>query len=309
MTGYGRACLSVDGVRFVAEVSAVNRRFLELSFSLPRGFERFELDLRKLANAHVNRGAVSIRVRAEFLDASPFVFEPDMTLAQGLWQGYENLASKFGLALDKSEIFARLLENPDILQKSSVDTEIEGHKSSLSSVLSDALFELNKARVMEGSALQSELLTLLSSLESALTVVEGRADLAVQRYREKLSTRLEEFLPGAVENEERVLREIVVYADRVDVSEELARLKHHLQQFRAQLESDDYVSGKRCEFWVQELLRETNTIGSKSSDLLVSETVVKMKSDIERIREPSTECGVGCLVRYLETWLKDYYLL
>ncbi len=283
MTAYGRATHISGKGRFVAEVQSLNRKFQEISIQLPRELASWETEIRKWVAERVSRGKITLRITASYEEISPLSVTPNLALARQLKASWEKIAED--LKIEGGQVTLEMLaKEPGILLYSEEFTQ-EEYKAPLQEAVSKALDALMEMKVREGRAIAEEFSARIENLKESLDKVKGMAEGSTKRYRERLRKNLEEVLPGAVDNEERILREICVFAEKVDISEEIARLESHLGQFSDFLAKDRDDKGKTLEFILQEMNREANTIGSKSDEVGITKQVVGMKGEIERIRE------------------------
>jgi uncharacterized protein (TIGR00255 family) len=284
MTGYGRA--EAAGARSIVtvECKSVNHRHLDISLKLPRVLGSFEADARRLIQAAVQRGRVDAAVAVNGPEGG--LLNPlTVNLAQA--REYTDAARRLAEALD-------LADGPSlgwVMGQSGVLTREEQAPLApeeawplLERALSDALAELVQRRETEGAALAQELAGLGSVLAGYVDTVAERAPAAVERRAIRLRDRMQAMLAGAEIDQGRLATEVAVWADKTDVSEELARLRAHLTQLTALLGADGPV-GRTLDFLIQEIHREVNTIGSKADDLEISQAVIAAKSTIEKMRE------------------------
>lgn len=284
MTAYGRASRVTALGRFVVEVQSVNRKHLEIAVLLPKELTRFDADVRKMVGSKVFRGQVTVKISAYFDQSTPSVVMPNLPLARQLKAAWDAIAKD--LKLESTEFTLEFLVNEQgVLLYGEELQEEELYRSALSEVLHEALEYFVDMREREGAILQQDISQRLANLKQWVDQIVGRSQGAVGKYRQKLLDRLEEVVPGILENEERILREICIFADRVDITEEITRFHSHLDKCDHLLRSEANGIGKTLEFVLQEMGREVNTIGSKSADVEVSHLVVEMKNDLERIRE------------------------
>lgn len=282
MTAYGRAAISTELGRFSAEVQSVNRKHLEINIFLSKELQRFESEIRKVLASKIARGQVTFKLFVYFETASPVAVIPNIPLARQMKAAFEEIAKD--LQLPNKVTLEMLAQNEDILSFSEEMPDEEAYRHAVVQVAASALEQFLKMREHEGKALQNDIAGRLKLIEKSLAQIAVHAPNASIRYRQKLVERLNEVLPGAVENEERILREVCLYAEKVDIAEEITRFQSHLAQGYKLLSSDQSV-GKTFEFLLQELGREINTIGSKSSEMEISKLVIEIKSELERIRE------------------------
>jgi uncharacterized protein (TIGR00255 family) len=284
MTAYGRASLNTKVGHFVIEIQSVNRKFLEIQVVLPRELSQFDIELRKWLSPYLARGQVTIKVGVIFEGPVPFMIRPNLPLARQLKNAWNEIAKE--LHLEEREFSLSLLESAEGLLSYEENREEEDHyRLVLKQTLEVAIESFLRMKAQEGAVLQADIVERLEKMRQAMQLVEQKAPFASRKYRDKLVARLEELLPGQVENEERILREVALFAEKVDVMEEITRFFCHLTHFEELLQSTSLSVGKTLEFVLQELNREINTIGSKSSDLDIARSVIDIKSELERIRE------------------------
>jgi uncharacterized protein (TIGR00255 family) len=284
MTAYGRAAVDHAVGRFTVEVSSVNRRYLECIIDLPTELQAFESDIKKWVSALVSRGQISVKISADFIDTSPLNAKPNIPLARQLKDAWDAIARELHLPEDSFKL--EMIANVEGLISFETNLQdAETFRNILHSVVNMALKRLNDMKEMEGQALEAEIIERLDRITAAVQKIGLKAPNATHKFRKKLSDRLEELLAGSVENEERILREVGIYSEKIDIVEEVTRLESHLQQFRNLFNAPVDAVGKTFDFLLQEMLREINTVGSKSAELEVTQLVVEIKGELERIRE------------------------
>ncbi len=284
MTSYGRASLDTQVGHCVIEIQSVNRKFLEVNVSLPRELTQFDIEVKKWLSPHLTRGHVTVKVNVIFEKAVPFIIRPNLPLARQLKAAWSEIIKD--LDLDHSEFrFAFLEQIEGLLIYEENFAEEGNYREALKQTLEAALKVFIDMKVREGAILQADISQRLLKMRQFMQIVERKAPFAPVKYREKLVARLDELVPGYVENEERILREIALFAEKIDITEELTRFYCHLEHFEELIYSQALAVGKTLEFIVQELNREVNTISSKSSDLDIARAVIDIKSELERIRE------------------------
>ncbi len=282
MTGQGRGECTRDGVRVVVELRAVNRRQTEIMVQLPELLVPLEARVRDLVGTMVSRGRCEVRVQLE-LPGGMAPARVNVAVAKAYAAELARLAMELGRAeVPSLEVLIRC---PGVLEAGSGGSDAEIHWGTLEEALRAALGSMDQMRRREGEALASDLSDRIRLLREATERVRERAPQVMVRYREALTQRLRAAgLEGISVEDERILKELVVYADRSDISEELARLASHFQQFEDCRRSKDAV-GRTLDFLAQEMNREINTIGSKANDALISAEVVRLKTELERFRE------------------------
>jgi uncharacterized protein (TIGR00255 family) len=285
MTAYGRSVYVCSGGRFVAEIHSVNKRFLEVNVHLPRELIRFERDVKKWVGKRFLRGQVNVFLNIHLTGISNVSIQANLLLAKQLKNAWSEIESE--LDLQSSDSFDLSL----IASEKSLFIYEEDHgddsllRDALQKVVNEALDTAEEMKNEEGEALKEDMEARRPQFHEKIDLISLKGPSATKRYKERLLGNLEEILPGSVENEERILREIAIFADRVDISEELSRFRIHLLKYKNLLEAENTAIGKTLEFLVQEMHREINTIGSKSSDVEISHLVVDIKSELEKSRE------------------------
>ncbi len=282
MTGYGRAALERDGRQITIELKAVNHRFLDLSFRMPRSFNFLEDDMRrqigdKLARGHVDLFATYRNLRS---DAKTVIVDEALLAAYG--QALDRVAE---LAhVDAKRGLMDLARMDDVLVVSEAEEDQEALKALVMEALEGALEGMLVMRAREGQSLRQDLAVRLDHLEALNRRIEARYPDTVLEYQQKLRIRVEELLSGAQLDEQRLAQEVALMADRSAIAEETVRLKSHIAQMRETIALDQPV-GRKLDFIVQELNREVNTISSKSQDIPITQMVVEAKAEIEKMRE------------------------
>lgn len=283
MTGFATAAFEVEGAAFELEVRTVNHRHLDLRVRLPRGMIAFESALRDRLRARVGRGKVDVTVRTATGAASVDTVNVDLAVAERYLGSATQLAERHGLpgGLDA----ATLLALPGVARLVERSLQAQPLREALHASLARALDGVDAMRCAEGGALGRELETRLARVDELAGGVEARADVVQQSVRERLRKRAKELArETGLLDQARLTQEIVLAADRLDVTEEVVRLRSHVEQFRGLLVAGERV-GRRLDFLLQEMLREVNTIGSKGSDAPIAHLVVELKSELERLRE------------------------
>ena len=284
MTGYGRGDSSAKGVQLAVEISSVNRRQLEVAVSLPNELDSLEADLRKIVLASVARGRVSGRVTLQRpsgkANRSILINEAQ---AEAYKKALAKLADGMGLRDDLS--LETILRLPGVMEAGEDEVDPVAMLPTLKRALGQALGQLQDMRSKEGANLERDLAKRLASLRRITKRVAKRAPRVVEHHRTRLLERLAKAdIDVADADDERFLREVVYFTDRSDISEELTRLESHFDQVDGCLISNEPV-GRKLDFLAQEMFREVNTIGSKANDSEISQEVVTLKTELEKIRE------------------------
>ncbi len=282
MTGYGSAKGSVEGQEITVELKSVNNRYLDCSVRLPRNFLFAEDTVKQAVSAGVSRGKVDVFVSAQASQDSGTVVSVNEELARGYRDAVARIAEMLGLESGLNAF--SLARFPDVLTVERRELDKDKAAAALSEITAKAVEEFNAMREREGERLRRDMLGKLETIEGLVSVVEERSPQTVKEYRERLEARLRDILADRSLDEQRVITEAAIFADRTAVDEETVRLRSHIAQFRTMLEEGSPI-GRKMDFLVQEFNRESNTIGSKCSDASLAKVVVDLKSEIEKIRE------------------------
>jgi uncharacterized protein (TIGR00255 family) len=284
MTGYGRGEFSQDGFKVTTELSSVNRKQAEINVYLPRELESLELQVRDEVNKRIARGRVMVKVA---FHAGEGFYGGKVQLNVPLAKAYAKEIAKLGkeLALAGAVSLDLLLRAPGVLRTEDQIADTEILWPVVQKSLDRALEALIGMRQKEGSHLRADLQVRMRTMRKAVEQIRTRAPEMVKRYQEQLRQRIKTAgleLPGV--DDERLLKEVIYFADRSDITEELTRLESHFKQFDSSIKSKEPV-GRMLDFLAQEINREVNTIGSKATDNLISREVVKLKAELEKVRE------------------------
>ncbi len=282
MTGYGRGEAELNNRTIVIELRSVNNRYLDCSVRLPRSCSFAEEGIKSRVKAATSRGKVDVFVSVDSTQADAVAVKVNRPLAESYLKAFGELSEAFDIRNDVTvSVLSRF---PDVLTVEKLPQDQDALASDLYAALDLALADFDRMRSTEGEKLKQDLLCKLAHLEDFVTQVEARSPQTVKEYREKLLAKLQEVLNNTQIDEGRILTEAAIFADKVAVDEETVRLRSHIAQFRDLLEQGGIV-GRKIDFLIQEMNRETNTIGSKCTDLAISHVVVDMKSEIEKLRE------------------------
>ncbi len=281
MTGYGRGAAARDGWEVTVQLSSVNRKSLEVAVSLPREWQSFEPEITALVRDKAARGRVQVAIDIRGGAASSGLVWNDVAVESTL-ERLTLLAARHEVAFTPTPELLLELAQANRLEAPSLppDTAL----ALIREAVEPALRDFAAMRTREGDALARDLAARAAMLAAAVETIAERSPLVVQNYRENLLQRLRNAGLELDVSDDRVLREIALFADRIDISEELTRLRSHLAQF-SQLGSETEPVGRKAEFILQEIGREINTVGSKANDLEISRAVIGFKNELERIRE------------------------
>lgn len=282
MTGYGRRQSPGAGGTVTVEVRSVNHRFCEIALRLPRGMASLEDSLKELVQRHCARGRIDLTVSLTGGRETRVTVSLDRPLARQYHKLLEQLRKEFRLA---GQIDLALLAGlRDLIVVSEQPIGDKAVHTLIKRLAAGALIDLDRMRLREGKALTAHLNAMLNGIETELGQIAGRIPQAVQDHYARMKGRIEKLLEPGRADAGRLEQELAAFADRSDVSEEQARLQSHLQQFRAAMKAPGPV-GKTLDFLLQEMGRETNTIGSKANDAQITTHVVRIKGELEKLRE------------------------
>ncbi len=282
MTGFGRGEATANGWKIDVELSGVNRKQADVSVHLPAGFLELEAEARGLLTRAISRGRVSAKVSLTHTDTSENRLLFDEDLARRYVAAAKRLSEQTGI--DTRITAADLFRAPGIFKIDEFGADPDEIRAALRSALETAISQLVGMQCGEGEHLRADLEARLGLIAAEIEGITALAPLVPVGYRESLMKRLQEAGFGFDLSDERLLREIALFAERCDVTEELTRLGSHLGLFRAYLASDEPM-GRHLDFLCQELNRELNTIGSKANDAAIARCVVQAKTELEKIRE------------------------
>lgn len=285
MTAYGRAHVSTEAGSFLIEIHSVNRKSLDITVNLPKELLMFDMDFRKELSHEVKRGFITVRVTREEAHPTPGMSLPDMEVMKSLHEQYKTCAKELGYDPEEAIPFPVLLNYgltsggaTELVADEKLQVELmEGFKKALSKFID--------MREREGATLLADVGPRLDEIEGELDKIAERVKAAPEMFREKLEKRLEELDLLRDEDEERMMRELILLAEKVDVTEEMTRLRSHVQQFRDLMDSKKRRVGRELDFLIQEMNREVNTIAAKSQDIEITQAILEVKTEQEKIRE------------------------
>ena len=282
MTGYGRVKVENAYREILVEVRSVNHRYLDLNIKVPRIYGFLEDAVKKRASEVLARGKVDLYVSVRAKEGSDLKITPNMPVIDGYMAALQAVAQRYGM--EQSVTPQQLLQMPDSLAVDKEEADAEVLTAEVLDVLKQALDEHSAMRDREGKKLCEDIAYRAGLIRGYVDFVEQRSPISVEEYRQRIAVRMEELLDGSELAQQRILNEAALFADKVAVTEEIVRLRSHLGQLESMLQSPVAV-GRKLDFLVQELNRETNTIGSKANDYEIAKIVVEMKAEIEKIRE------------------------
>ena len=282
MTGYGSGKAELGGKTFTVEIKSVNSRYSDFSIKMPRVYTFLEDPVRKAASARINRGKVDIYINVESSGNDDSIVKVNEALAREYLEGLRTLSASLNISSNATaETFLRI---PDVFTVDKADEDEELILKTVLEALSIALDGFDAMRIAEGEKLVGDLREHLGFILNATSEVEKRSPEIVGEYRARIEEKMRDILGSATYDETRLLTEVAIFADKVNVNEETVRLKSHVDQFTKMLDEGGSV-GRKIDFLIQEMNREINTIGSKSNDLDVARIVIDVKAEIEKLRE------------------------
>ena len=282
MTGYGRAREMLHKRDITVEVRSVNNRYLDCTVKMPRMYGFAEDAVKQHVQKAISRGKVDVFITVDASAADVAKVTVNRELAAQYAAALRELA---GVCGTESHVTPEQLSRfPDVLTVTKADEDLETVSADLCAVLDKALAAYNEMRAVEGAKLAEDIGNRLVFIENYTSQVEERSPQTVAEYRAKLTARMQEVLQSTTIDQQRILTEAAIYADKVAVDEETVRLRSHVAQLRTMLTSDEPM-GRKMDFLIQEVNRESNTIGSKCNDVAIAQVVVGLKAEVEKMRE------------------------
>ncbi len=282
MTGYGRAVRAGGDLEITAEIRAVNNRYLDCTVKLPRLYGYAEDPIKQRVKAKVSRGKVDVFLTVSHTGGTDVSVTLNRPVLEGYLAAMQAMAADYDVRNDIS--ISSLSRLPEVFLVDKPEVDEEAVTAALQDAVDAALEQFDAMRTAEGAALEADILSRGQTILKRVSEVEARSPETVAEYRARLLAKMREVLSGAALDEGRILTEAALYADKVAVDEETVRLRSHLKQLETMVRGGGPI-GRKLDFLLQEMNRETNTIGSKCADLHISEIVVEMKAELEKIRE------------------------
>ncbi|WP_270549779.1 YicC/YloC family endoribonuclease [Clostridium perfringens] len=284
MTGFGRATSEEGKERiFSLEMKSVNHRYLDMNIRMPRSMVSLEEKIRNIISSKLSRGKVDIFINYKDYAKNQGVAVLNEDLAKSYVNSLEQLKSLFPNMQDDLSL-SLVARYPDVITIEEKSEDLEAIWEEINSLLNMAVENMISMRKVEGEKLASDILVKCSSIEEIVAFIEEKSEVIVASYKQKLEDRLKNLLGEVPVDENRVAMEVVVFADKASIDEEIIRLRSHINQLRKTLTLDEPI-GRKLDFIVQEMNREANTIASKSTDLEITNKVIDIKNIIEKIRE------------------------
>lgn len=282
MTGFGRAQKEIDGYVITVEIKSVNHRYFEFSSRIPRQYGFLDEKLKSFINSKVSRGKIECYVTVEALNTDT----ADVVVNHTLANAYVNALKEIAVTYDLKDDFgaSAISRFPEVLVVRKSEEDEEKLWNYVKEVCDEAIKKFIAMRTVEGAKMKDDIYSRGQYILDCVSYIEERSPQTVKEYNDKLVERVHELLGDVSLDENRILQEVAVYADKVAVAEETVRLRSHIDQLNTFISSDEPV-GRKMDFLVQEINRETNTIGSKANDVDIARKVVDIKAEVEKIRE------------------------
>ncbi|MBQ3567277.1 MAG: YicC family protein [Oscillospiraceae bacterium] len=282
MTGYGRAQSVIDMHDVTVEIKSVNHRYYEFNARVPRAYGFLEEKLKAFMKGSISRGKVEVNVLINNLNGKEVNINIDKLMAAGYVNALREANKELGLEDDLT--LSRIIKFSDIFNVQKIADDEEKIWEYVQTVAKESVEKFVSMRQTEGLSLKNDLLEKIANIETILEKVEEAAPMTAEKYRERLLAKLSEILGEKNIDEQRIITEAAIFAEKIAIDEETVRLRSHISQFRDLLETDEPL-GRKLDFLVQEINREINTMGSKAQDVEITKCVVDMKSEVEKIRE------------------------
>ena len=281
MTGYGRGSYENDGRIYTVEIKTINHRYNDVSVRLPRYLNFLEDNIRKYISKTINRGKIEVYVSLENMSDKGRNIKIDRVLAGTYINELRNLSSEYSIPDDITVMSLARMSDIIVVEN---DTQEELYWQELQEAMSIAIKNIDEARSIEGKRLADDIEVRLNKISEYVDIVERSSEKLLEEYKIKLKNRINELGANNIVDENRIGIEIVLFADKSSICEEVTRLKSHIESFKNMLKSEGPI-GKKIDFLIQEMNRETNTIGSKANSIGITNYVIEMKNEIENIRE------------------------
>ena len=282
MTGYGRSQMLLNGREILVEIRSVNHRYFEYSSRIPRAYNYIDEKLKALLKKGISRGKVEVAVTINNIEGKDSVIAINKGAAEGYVTALRSIADELSLEDDLS--LSKLIKLPDIFNIQKAPDDEEQIWNDVSLTAQEALERFVSMRSIEGEKLRADIVSKADGIIGMVAKGEELSPKTVENYRAKLTQKLNEILESKDIDQQRIVTEAAVFAEKIAVDEETVRLRSHIAQLKDMADSDEPV-GRKLDFIVQEMNREVNTIGSKAQDLDITKIVVDMKAEIEKIRE------------------------
>ena len=283
MTGFGRSQVNENGYTISCEIKGVNHRYFDPHIRMPRRYGLLEERVKEEIKKQIHRGRIEISINIEKTRESTRNIKVDKDLAMAYHKSLKDLAEY----LDMNAVFSLIdiFRLPDVFSLEDAEEDLEITWLTLQKSLAEAIDGLMKMRLKEGRNLLTDLLGRTDYILHEVSKLETRAPLLEKEYEEKLRNKIKEMISLESIDENRILQEVAIFSDRVSITEEIVRLQSHVKQFNETLTNSDEAVGRKSDFLVQEMFREINTVASKANDIEMSQIVINVKAELEKIRE------------------------
>ena len=283
MTGFGRAELINEEQKVIVEMKAVNHRYCDINIRMPRHFSIFENNLRATIKKSILRGKIDVYITYEDYSQETKTLKYNYNIAKEYYNILKTMSKQFDLENDIK--VSNLSRYPEILTIEEQSIDKDAILNTLTNVIEEAVNKLVDTREVEGKLLSDDLITKLNNMKELLEQIEAKSPSIINEYKEKLENRIKELIDNPVIDENRLASEIVIYADKSCIDEEIVRLDSHIKHMNKTLEANKEGIGRKLDFIAQEMNREANTILSKANDMVISNCAIELKTEIEKIRE------------------------
>jgi uncharacterized protein (TIGR00255 family) len=283
MTGFGRSQVNENGYAISCEIKGVNHRYFDPHIRMPRRYGLLEDRVKEEMKKHIHRGRIEISINIEKTRESTRNIKVDKELAMAYYKSLKDLAEY----LDMNAAFSLIdiFRLPDVFNLEDAEEDLEITWQTLQKSIVEATNGLMAMRLKEGQNLLTDLLNRTDFILNEVSKLEARAPLLEKEYEEKIRNKIKEMIPLESVDENRILQEVAIFADRVSITEEIVRLQSHVKQFNETLINGDDAIGRKSDFLVQEMFREINTVASKANDIEMGQIVISVKAELEKIRE------------------------
>lgn len=282
MTGFGRSQVNKEGYEINCEIKGVNHRFLDIHVRISRRYMMLEERIKEEIKKYVNRGRLELSINIDKSDEFDRAIKVDKGLAIAYYNSLKDLAENLNISEEIKLI--DIFRLPEVYSLENEEEDLEKVWTALQHCLQEALGSLLEMRLKEGQNLKDDMLHRNAYILNMVEKLEVRSPQVTREYQEKMRERIKELISPDIQDESRILQEAAIFADKSCVTEEIVRLKSHVQQFNEIISQGDSV-GRKCDFLIQEMFREINTVASKANDIEMSQIVVDVKAELEKIRE------------------------
>lgn len=282
MTGFGRASYDGTDRSFTIEIKSVNHKFLDISIKTPKNLFSLESRIRKIIQEKISRGKIDILITQNNFKKNDVTAVFNENLCDSYVESLKSMKSRY--KMPDNITLSLLLKLPDIITIDEKEEDVESLWKEIEKPLEEALDMLVNMRETEGTKLQSNVVQKCESIRNAVDIIEKREPIIIEDYRKKLTEKVAEVLKDSSVDENRIAEEVALFIDKSSIDEEIVRLKSHISQMKDTLKTDEPI-GRKLDFLVQEMNRESNTIASKTNDIETTKLVLNIKNDIEKIRE------------------------